>query len=148
MADTTIFTALREDHEIQRDLIDRLTATSGDTDERTKLYGELKDAMEAHAAAEERYFYRKLMEHDLTMEQARHSVSEHKELDDFLEELDDTDQSSPGWLATAKKLCDRLLHHLDEEETEIFPVAGKALGDDQKEELAEQYRDEMRRLQG
>jgi hemerythrin-like domain-containing protein len=135
-----IFEALREDHQKQRTLIDILTKTHGDSEGRRELFDRLKHALEIHANAEERYFYVPLMKHDLTQEKARHSVAEHHELDELIEELESTDMSSPGWLATAKKLGDRLIHHLDEEEHEVFQMAGKALSETQKKELAKSYR--------
>ena len=53
--------------------------------------------------------------------------------------------SGPQWIQTARELGDKLTHHLDEEETEVFPVAGRVLSDEQKTELAELYRDDMER---
>ena len=54
---TTIFEALRESHEIQRDLAEKLLQTSGDTAERRELFKQLKNELFAHEAAEDRYFY-------------------------------------------------------------------------------------------
>ena len=84
-----------------------------------------------------------MMELDMTQEKARHSVAEHHEIDELVEELEDTDFSSPGWLAAARKLHDLVTHHLDEEEQEVFQLAGRALSDDAKARLADTYRDEM-----
>ncbi|NND74185.1 MAG: hemerythrin domain-containing protein [Ilumatobacter sp.] len=140
-----IFEALRDDHEKQRTLADLLTKTEGDSDGRRELFAELKTELEAHAGAEERYFYVPLMDHDLTQDKARHSVSEHKELDDFIEKLDEYDMSAPQWLQTARDLHERLTHHLDEEEREVFQVAGKVLSDDEKTSLADDYRADMDR---
>ncbi len=139
-----IFEELRADHETQRDLVARLVETTGDSDERAKVFEQLAKELEAHAAAEERYFYVPLMEVDLTQDQARHSVAEHKELDDFVESLEEYDRSAPAWLETARDLEHRLTHHLDEEEHEVFQLAGKALTEAQKADLAAQYRDMMR----
>lgn len=141
----TVFEALREDHEIQRRLIDLLTKTEGDSDGRRELFGRLRRELEAHAAAEERFFYVPLMEHDQTQEKARHSVAEHKELDDFIEKLEETDPSESSWLRTAKELQERLVHHLDEEEHEVFQVAGKVLDEKAKTSLADDYRADMER---
>ncbi len=141
-----IFEALREDHEKQRTLVNILIKTSGDSDGRDELFDKLKLELSVHANAEERYLYVPLMEDDLTQEKARHSVAEHKELDDFVEELEETDRSSSAWLITAKKLADRLIHHLDEEEHEVFQLAGKALSEDQKTSLAKDYQAEIERL--
>ena len=141
----TIFESIRSDHDTQRTLIDILVDTEGDSEGRNEIWPRLKRELEAHAAAEERFFYVPLMEHDLTQESARHSVAEHKELDDFVEQLDGYDMSGPQWIQTARELRERLLHHLEEEEVEVFPVAGKALGDTEKETLASDYEADMQR---
>jgi hemerythrin-like domain-containing protein len=140
-----IFEALRADHDRQRDLVERLMATEGDSADRREVFGRLKVELEAHAGAEERYFYVPLMEHDLTQEKARHSIAEHKELDDYVEQLEGYDMSAPQWLQTAERLTHRLTHHLDEEEHEVFQMAGKALTEDEKREFAEGYVDDMDR---
>lgn len=143
--DSTIFEAIRDDHETQRRLIGLLVETEGASDGRAELWERLQRELTAHAAAEERYFYVPLMEHDMTQDAARHSVAEHKELDDFAEQLEAYDMSGPQWLQTARELCERLTHHLDEEEREVYPVAGRVLDEDQKRLLAKQYREDMER---
>lgn len=148
MTDTnepTIFEALRNDHDTQRTLVDILVDTEGDSDGRNELFDKLRRELTAHAGAEERYFYVPLMEHDLTQEAARHSVAEHNELDDLVERLENYDMSGSQWIQTARDLRERLRHHLEEEELEVFPVAGKALGDGEKIELAAQYDSDMER---
>ena len=51
-----IFEALRKDHDVQRDLMDTLLNTSGKSEQRVLAFSQLKDALERHALAEERYF--------------------------------------------------------------------------------------------
>lgn len=138
-----IFEALREDHDKQRTLVDLLTKTHGDTDGREEIFERLKTELEEHAAAEERHFYVPLIDEDLTQDKARHSIAEHQEIDELIATLDKTDRSSPAWLSTARKLKEKVTHHLDEEEREVFQMAGKVLSDEQKAELAEEYREEM-----
>lgn len=140
-----IFEALRADHERQRSLAARLVETHGDSPERRDLFDRLKTELEAHAGAEERSFYVPLMEHDLTQDKARHSVAEHKELDDYVEQLESYDMSGPQWIQTAKQLAHRLEHHLDEEEREVFQMAGKVLTQREKDDLAVEYADDMDR---
>jgi hemerythrin-like domain-containing protein len=144
-AGTTIFEAIRADHEKQRTLVDLLLKTSGDSDGRRELFARLKRELESHAGAEERFLYVPLMEHDATQEKARHSVSEHKELDDFVEQLEGYDMSAPQWIETARDLCGRLTHHLDEEEHEVFQLAGRYLDDADKTRLADDYAADMSR---
>lgn len=135
-----IFEEIRKDHEKQRTLMDLLVKTQGDSDGRRELWSRLKEELEAHARAEERYFYNPLMNHDLTQEMARHSVHEHHEIDELIETLGETDMTAPKWLQTAEKLKEMLIHHLDEEEQEVFQQAGKALQQEEKEKLAQQFR--------
>lgn len=139
----TIFEELRADHDKQRELINQVLETSGASEERDRLFLNLKKQLEDHALAEERYFYVPLMKFDATQEKARHSVAEHHELDELIEALSDAEQDSAAWLAHAKNLGHKLLHHLEEEEQEVFPNAGKILGDDEKSSLGTDYRREM-----
>lgn len=138
-----IFEAIRHDHDIQRRLADRLIATSGESDERRQLYESFKHELQIHADAEERHFYIPLMEVDMSQDKARHSIAEHQEIDELIEKLDETEMSSPAWLTYAKQLHEIVTHHLDEEEHEVFQLAGKALAEKQKEELAKDYKKMM-----
>jgi hypothetical protein len=139
-----IFEALREDHERQRALVDKLSRTEGDSEERREFFDALKRELSCHAAAEERHFYVPLIGADLTQEKARHSVAEHHEIDELIEELEDMDMASSGWLNRAKHLFERVEHHLEEEEHEVFQMAGKALNEAQKTSLARDYAKSMK----
>ena len=139
-----IFEALRESHDRQRTYADALIKTSGDTPERVEAYKQLKSELQAHETAEERHFYIPLMEFDNGVDLSRHAISEHHEMDEMMEELDETEMSSPAWLAIAKKLSEKVHHHLKEEEQKFFQMAGKLLDDKQKETLAGQYEKEYK----
>jgi len=141
-----IFEALRESHERQRGYADALIQTHGDSKERVEAYEQLKAELHAHETAEERFFYIPLMkcESDDGVDLSRHAISEHHEMDEMMEELDETEMSSPAWLATAKKLSEKVHHHLKEEEQKFFQRAGKLLDDKQKTTLAKGYEKEYR----
>lgn len=141
----TIFEALRKDHDIQRDLLARLVETHGDSEERDRLYQQVRAELKYHANAEERALYIPMMDIDLTQEKARHSVAEHHEIDEMVALLDTTDYSAPHWLTHAKQLQHLVTHHLDEEEQEVFQLAGRGLKEQQKSSLATQYQSEMKR---
>ncbi len=141
----TIFEALRQEHEIQRELVDKLVKTHGDTEERKKIFEQLKHELKIHADAEERHFYVPLLKKDLTQEKARHSVAEHHEMDELIEQLEDTEMDASNWLKLAKELGHIVIHHLDEEEHEVFQMAGKVLTDNQKTSLAKDYNKEIRK---
>ena len=139
-----IFEAIRNDHDIQRDLCDRLTSTSGNSSDRKQLWKALKEELEIHADAEERHFYSPLTHNDMMQEHARHGIAEHHEMDELIEKIDDTDMDSPAWLTYAKQLCEKVEHHLEDEEHTFFQLAGKVLSENQKTDLATAYQDAMK----
>jgi hypothetical protein len=138
-----IFEALRVSHETQRALSARLLASAPDGPERHRIFLELKRELLAHETAEERCFYVPLIEHDATVDAARHAIAEHHEIDEMVEDLEGQELNAPGWMAGAKKLCEKVEHHLTEEETKFFQAAGKALTEAQKVSLAKDYEAEF-----
>ena len=77
--------------------------------------------MKSHAAAEEQALYSTMMRKPATTDETRHSVAEHHELDELMNDIAATDMSSPGWLTKFKRLKHDYLHHIDEEEDDHFP---------------------------
>ena len=134
-----IFEAIRKDHNVQRDLLDKLVDTSGDTAKRTNLFKELKKELTIHANAEERHFYKPLIPTDMMQEHARHGIAEHHEIDELIAQLEDTEMDSSAWLKIAKNLKEKVEHHLEDEEHTFFQLSGKVLTDKQKIELADKY---------
>ena len=133
-----IFESIRKDHDTQRDLLDQLVNTSGDTKLRDNIYKKLKKELEVHADAEERHFYKPLISNDMMQEKARHGIAEHHEIDEI-----STDYDSSAWLKYAKDLKEKVEHHLEDEEHTFFQLAGKVFTQKQKEELATQYKTHM-----
>ncbi|MCB1583417.1 MAG: hemerythrin domain-containing protein [Marinicella sp.] len=134
-----IFQSIEQDHHIQRQLVNQLVETSGDSEERSSVFNQLKKELEAHAVAEERYFYVPLIQLDKTQQHARHGIAEHHEIDELIEQLENTDMSSPSWLKHAKDLAHKVKHHLEEEERDYFPAAKEMLSDDKTTVLADEY---------
>jgi hypothetical protein len=138
-----IFEALRVSHETQREISARLLAHPEDTPERQQIFIELKRELLAHETAEERCFYVPLIEHDATVDLSRHAIAEHHEMDEMVEHLEELAPASPEWLDCAKKLCEKVEHHLIEEEHKFFQEAGKVLSEGQKQSLAKEYEAEF-----
>ncbi|WP_299226721.1 hemerythrin domain-containing protein [uncultured Psychroserpens sp.] len=135
----TIFEAIRADHNIQRELLSKLVKTSGDTNARDAIFKSLKNELKVHADAEERHYYKPLIDSDIMQEKARHGIAEHHEIDELIESLEETDYDSSAWLKIAKNLKDKVEHHLEDEEHKFFQLSGKVLSDSQKKELANSY---------
>ena len=136
MADEQIFEDLKRDHDRHRDLLARIASSDPDSEERARLFEQLRVELQAHAAAEEESLYATMLANPDLRDEARHSVSEHKEIDDYLGELVEADPSSDAWAKTFKELRHRYLHHIEEEEEEMFPDAAAELTDEEELKLA------------
>lgn len=139
MAQAPIFKDLKADHERHRTLLEKLADTRGDSAERREMFEELRTELQAHAAAEEESLYAIMLKDPDLRDSARHSVAEHKEIDDMLGELVETDMSSGAWLTRFKELRHRYLHHIDEEEQEMFPEADDGLSRAETREAARTF---------
>ncbi|WP_300376466.1 hemerythrin domain-containing protein [Henriciella sp.] len=136
---STIYETLKKDHDRHRKLLATIADTQGASDERKKAWDDFYYDVSAHAAAEEETFYSKLMAKEDGQPEGRHSVAEHKELDDMMEELNEIEFSSPAWLQKFKDLRHRYEHHMEEEEDDVFPVAKDVIGKDGNEKIGSAF---------
>ena len=134
-----IYSAIKSDHDKHRELLTRLSETSGDSEERRSAWAEFYEDVKSHAAAEEETFYSKLISKTWGQDAARHSVHEHQQLDDLMEELNEMDMSSPGWLQKFKTLQHDYEHHIEEEEKEVFTRAREVIDDSEIEGYGERF---------
>jgi hemerythrin superfamily protein len=128
---TTIYDALKSDHDKHRDLLKKLAATQGDSGERRKLWQTFYDDVGAHAAAEELAFFSKLIAESEGRPEGRHSAAEHMELGALIQGLNEMDFGAPGWMARFSALKQRYEHHIEEEE-DVFQVARNVIGADER----------------
>jgi Hemerythrin HHE cation binding domain len=142
----TIFEALRESHETQRSLCRRLLRSESGTKRRQDLFTALRIELAAHAASEERYLYVPILMTDAGLSPSRHALSEHHEVDEIIEEMQELGVAHRGWMAKARQLSEKVHHHLKEEEKKFFQAAGKILSAAQKTKLAKQYRADFVRM--
>jgi len=124
-----IFDTLKQDHDKHRKLLGRMAETQGASEEREKLLEDFTIEVKAHAAAEEQALYSTMMRKPETTDETRHSVAEHHEIEEMLNDLAATDMSSSAWMTKFKELRHRYEHHIDEEEEEHFPDFEKHLTD-------------------
>ena len=100
-----------------------------------KFYHDVK----SHAAVEEETFYPKLISKTWGEDAARHSVHEHQQLDDIIEELNEMDMASSGWLTRFKTLKHDYEHHMGEEENEVFERAKEVIGAEQNDTFGNRF---------
>lgn len=141
-----IYEALRDSHEMQRKICAELINSVPEINTRKRIFKSLKVELEAHAAAEERFLYCVMLMDDSGLTSSRHALAEHHVIEEMLEELTTNDPTVSGWLTRAKTLCEKVLHHLDEEENKFFQLSGKILTEAQKNSLAKEYIKDYERL--
>ncbi len=131
-----IFDVLKQDHDRHRALLAAVEATTGESDERVALFEELTLELKAHAAAEEQALYSTVMRKPDLTDSARHSVAEHHEIEEALNDLAASDMASGGWLTKFKSFAHRYTHHIDEEEEEHFPEFAEELTSEDEQHIA------------
>ncbi|HVZ28786.1 MAG TPA: hemerythrin domain-containing protein [Asticcacaulis sp.] len=120
-----IYAYLRSDHrriaKLVTELLDiRLPAI------RQTLFEQIRAELSVHAAAEERTFYRTLVDaarDQGVAEKMARSEAEHDEIRELLDVLSDTPVSSDFWLEKFGELKHAVEHHVQEEEGEVFELA-------------------------
>lgn len=127
MAAQEIFHRLKQDHDQHRELLEKLGRTQGESKERQDLFEELTVELKSHAAAEEQALYSTMMRKPATTDETRHSVAEHHEIEEQLNDLAATDMSSSAWMSKFEQLRHDYLHHIDEEEDDHFKDFDKHL---------------------
>jgi hypothetical protein len=130
--DPAIFGTLVADHDDHRLLLARLAETSGASVERIALLAELTFELKGHAAAEEQALWSTVLRKPEITEEGRHAVAEHKEIDDMLNALAAADMATSGWMAKFTALKDEYLHHIKEEEQDLFVSVEKHLSQEDK----------------
>jgi hypothetical protein len=124
-----IFGALIADHDRHRALLDQIEATTGASPKRKALFEELTLEIKGHAAAEEQALWSTVLRKPEITEDGRHAVAEHHEMDELLNDLAATDMATGAWLTKFRIVKEEYLHHIKEEEGELFPEVEKHLDD-------------------
>lgn len=137
MAD--IYTLIKDDHDHHRALLDQIEDTTGASEDRKEAWNTFYHDVKSHAAAEEETFYSKLISKTWGQDSARHSVHEHQQLDDLMEELNGMDMSQGAWLTKFKTLRHDYEHHIDEEEDEVFTRAREVIPESEIKGYGDQF---------
>lgn len=139
MAEAQIYQDLKHDHDKQRGMLQQLAELKGESAKRKELFEAFRLEVESHAAAEEESLYATMLGNPELRDDARHSVSEHKEVDALIGEMLQLDFASDEWESKFFHMRHRYEHHIGEEEEEMFPAAAKELDGATEQRLAEVY---------
>lgn len=140
--DVTIYETLKKDHTKVKELLSELIELKPEREKRrSSLIQEIRDELIPHARAEEAVLYNLIRAVDTAKGVVAHGYQEHIEAEVLLRTLQVAGSIDAGWKATAEKLRDALIHHIHEEETEIFSAAKKLFTEDETEMMSEAFED-------
>ena len=98
--------------------------------------------LETHAQLEENVFYPAVNEEtDDGPKLVKESLEEHQTMKHLIQELRDMGSETKAFDVKFQELIRHVEHHVEEEEAEMFPLAGEELEEDMKD-----LRDEMQEL--
>jgi hemerythrin-like domain-containing protein len=132
---------LKADHQRVRDLFQQYEATRN-VEAKGTIAEEVFIELETHAQLEENIFYPAVNEEtDEGPELVKESLAEHETMKNLIQQLRDIGPHNRGFDAKFRELLQNVEHHVEEEETEMFPLAEEELEEDMKD-----LRDEMQEL--
>src|ERR1041384_3057310 len=133
---------LKQQHKEAMSLMQRL---EGDAAQRAGAHSEafeqLKDALTLHTKIEEEGFYPALEQFAETSALVKESYAEHRQVDQLLERMSGAEQTTPAdWPQLLVELKSAVVHHVDEEENKLFPLAIRLLARDRLQEMTREMR--------
>jgi hemerythrin-like domain-containing protein len=139
-----------EDHERFRDALGRYEELDDDaTDDKRTLVDELIADCTRHGSMEEHAFYPFVLDRVPDVEEdIREEIEEHHVLELIMRELAEHPADDPQFDAKVEVFAENLLHHLEEEEEELFPVLRQHLSSETLEALTDDLRTARDRASG
>ena len=107
-------------------------------------FPKIKKELEVHMTCEEKFFYPKAKKVDAELVQ--HGIEEHEEAKKLLKELNSMDKGSNQWMSKFKELKEAVEHHVDEEESKLFPESREGLSDNEEKEAAQNIEKEKSKM--
>jgi hemerythrin superfamily protein len=134
-------TLLKKDHDEVKKMLKDLDATSDRAIKtRQNLFARLKFSLTVHEQMEEAVLYPALKEHAETKDIVLEAYEEHDVVDTILGELEQTPFDDETWHAKLTVMRENLLHHIQEEEDEMFGKVRRLFDEAALESLGEQMR--------
>lgn len=103
-----------------------------------RLFEEIQAELDAHTHIEETILYPVLQQYEELKDHVLEALEEHKQVKTLLREIDRLSDGSEKFDAKIKVMKENVEHHVEEEESELFPKAQKLLSQDELTQLEEE----------
>ena len=132
-----IYTLIHDDHQAAHSLIEQIDAlNTAQHSRRIALFEELRQTVTNHNKAEAGSFYIALEAHPSTRDMAPRSRKEHEEVAEIMAKLSNPRMPAEKWEQEFAAFRDALLHHVAEEESDVFAAARHVISPFMATELA------------
>jgi len=132
---------LKDDHRKVEKLFAQIKDKK-DAADRERLFAEIKTELTVHTEIEEKLFYPAVLDAEAAHELVVESFEEHKQVKMVLADLDQADKSTENWIGGLTVLMEDVQHHVEEEETELFPrVKKEILSEQELEDLGKRMQE-------
>ncbi len=134
-----VITLLKKDHKMVKNLFEEFhNLKESKVQKKADIIAQIKEALTVHAQVEEELVYPAFKENRSMKEQVGEALEEHHVTKTLLTELDALQPDDERYNAKVKVLCEYLMHHVKEEEKEMFPEAQKRLSNKRLAALGEE----------
>jgi hemerythrin superfamily protein len=135
-----IYEALKMDHRKVESLMENLLdLPDGDHFAADDLIHQIRDELLPHSHAEEAVLYNSIRAIDSARDLIWHSYGEHMEVEALLRSLHMAEEIDVDWRSLASQLQNSLLHHIDEEENRILPIAEQLFSEEEADRMATSF---------
>lgn len=131
-----LFELLKRDHRQVEQLMDQLV--DAEEDQRQELFDSLNESLSQHMQLEEKFFYPRIKNAQQLKELVQDALEEHRETKEFLQKLSKMKIDTEQWIDTLQEMQEGVLHHVEDEEDQIFPQCRNVLDAAQISEIGNQ----------
>ena len=140
-------TLLKKDHRVVRGLFWTMQQTS-DPSIRKSIFDEIRRQLDVHTLVEEEIFYPAVQNLYTTVakEQVEDAYRDHRAIKDLCQRISAMDPNVFEFMSSVNELKERIDHHVDIEENEMFPLVHRNLFGEELEDLGRRIRDRSHEL--
>ncbi|MBW4683056.1 MAG: hemerythrin domain-containing protein [Microcoleus vaginatus WJT46-NPBG5] len=134
---------IRMDHTKVNTLFMQIQGTE-DPQKLQEYFGQIYKDLSAHSEAEEQIVYPAVRSY---YPETQDLYSEQAEMKQMLEQIRSLNPSAPDFKDNVKRLMDAVMHHVRQEETEMFPKIRDNFSDEQQKQMATEFKTAKSKVQ-
>jgi hemerythrin superfamily protein len=128
---------LKQDHQKVKELFEQAEEAEEDK-EKEEIFNQIKKELETHAHIEESVFYPAMEKHEELKDMVLESYEEHRQIKTLLREMDELVSAGEKFEPKLKVLMEKVEHHAEEEEEDMFPQVQELMDEADLEELGQE----------